>query len=119
MLIRLEYHAQNQNLHSAAPLDIHRASAFTAGLRCESPVQAILTDLTACITTTRVHARIAVQLSDIGKGWTNCWEQTAKVDSMSVAAESQELSGADLEDSVADDVNFYEDNMTGNALQDL
>ena len=124
-LSNLDFHAQNL-LHAAshraqlaAARDTHRASALAVALR---KLNASYARRTRDLDKARTH--IAVLRGEVDEAWKVAEEQAAKVDkfkgaAMAMAAEPQELSNADPEDSVADDDYLYEDDTSSNALQDI
>jgi len=107
-------HATTHRAQLASARDTHRASALAVALRKLNASYARRTrDLD------RARAHIAVLRDEVYEAWKLAEEQAVKVDKFNVAAEPREFSNADLEESVADDDDLYEDDTSSNVLHDV
>lgn len=107
-------HAATHRAQLASARDTHRASALAVALRKLNASYARRTrDLD------RARAHIAVLRDEVYEAWKLAEEKAAKVDIFKVAAEPQEFSNADPDESVADDDNLYEDDTSSNVLHDV
>jgi hypothetical protein len=107
-------HAATHRAQLASARDTHRASALAVALRKLNASYARRTrDLD------RARAHIAVLRDEVYEAWKLAEEKAVNVDKFEVAAEPQEFSNADPEESVADDDNLYEDDTSSNVLHDV
>jgi len=103
----------------ASARDTHRASALAVALR---KLNASYARRTRDLDKARAH--IAELRDLVYEAWKHAEEHAARDDKSEAAPtmpadESQELSSADPEDSVADDDNLYEDDTSSNVLNDV
>ena len=113
-------HAATHRSQLASARDTHRASALAVALR---KLNASYARRTRDLDKARAH--IAVLRDEVHEAWKFAEEQAAGVDKSKVAAtamaaEPQEFSNADTEESVAGDDNLYgDDDTSSNVLHDI